>query len=702
MQNDETTEFDAPPLSESSRDVSQRIDATMEYVKEGMGLVNTDQVKGEKRFDSRSGFQPGFQGRQARMNQSTSRPPSLDAPTASMPSDVVANLISPDQHAIHNGAGAFDECGRQDFGHACEITGEGTVDQLSDGDDDFTVSPDVAAAEQQHTDRKKRRGEQARTLVNGQVNELSQETQALLSHRLTVTTTLLFFGYTSFLLANMAFAGQWLAEVGMATLWIQVTIVSALGLIAWQLWKDNTYLEKHLRIVELAVFGSAASLVFLNTLLPMTAETVESQWLNVSGPWHVLAFTYALYIPNRWQRSLMTLLPLSLGPVLVTLLSGVLNSELGYYMWTTAEGIRGLTELTFACGFVLAITCWGVHAIGALRREAYQARQFGHYRLSRLLGSGGMGDVYIAEHTLLKRPCAIKVIKPEKNGEAKMLERFEREVCSTAKLTHWNTVAIYDYGQASDGTFFYVMEYLPGLNLNEIVQLFGPLSPARTVHMLDQVCDALIEAHHEGMIHRDIKPANIFAAKRGNLYDVAKLLDFGLVRRAFDRSKYTGPPTEESIIGSPLFMSPEQASGKKMDQRTDIYSIGVTAYFLITGHVPFEYREPIKVLRAHQNETPPPFEVHVAGVPKDLEAIVMKCLAKDPEDRYQNVASLKKALSKCSCYNRWTWPQAAKWWKLHRCPEKSLVDQAVEEGRLSDLDATLQISLPHRSRDTLG
>ena len=163
-----------------------------------------------------------------------------------------------------------------------------------------------------------------------------------------------------------------------------------------------------------------------------------------------------------------------------------------------------------------------------------------------------MGDVYEAEHLLLKRACAIKVIKPEQAGNAQVLKRFEREVRSTAKLRHWNTVDIYDYGHADDGTFYYVMEFLPGMNLQELVDRHGPMPEARVIHLLSQTCDALSEAHASGMVHRDIKPANVFVTELGNHYDVVKLLDFGLVRPLSAESTDIQLTQQNVILGSPL------------------------------------------------------------------------------------------------------------------------------------------------------
>jgi serine/threonine-protein kinase len=273
-----------------------------------------------------------------------------------------------------------------------------------------------------------------------------------------------------------------------------------------------------------------------------------------------------------------------------------------------------------------------------------------------------MGEVYKAEHTLLKRPCAIKLIKPENEADAMALARFEREVRATAKLTHWNTVEIYDFGHTDDGTFYYVMELLPGLDLNELVGQHGPLPPERAVHFLRQACHALREAHASGLVHRDIKPANIFAAKRGGIWDVAKLLDFGLAKQSVTNDSVDSQPMQ-AIAGSPLYMAPEQADAfDESDAKADIYSLGAVAYYLLTGQPPFPGENPLKVVLAHsRDEVVPPSKVK-DGIPSDLEGVVLRCLAKKPQERFADASSLDQALAECESADRWDDARAAAWW----------------------------------------
>jgi serine/threonine-protein kinase len=316
--------------------------------------------------------------------------------------------------------------------------------------------------------------------------------------------------------------------------------------------------------------------------------------------------------------------------------------------------------LWMGIGAVTAI--YGSHRFRRLRREAFEAKNVGVYTLLKKLGSGGMGDVFLAEHHLLKRRCAIKLIKPEKAHDPKAIARFESEVQATALLTHQNTIEIYDDGHTEDGTFYYVMEFLPGMNLQEMVDGYAPLPSERVVHYLRQVCSALKESHSVGFIHRDIKPGNIFAAERGGIYDIAKLLDFGLVKTVDPEDAAIKHTLDGTVVGSPLFSAPELALGGVPDARSDIYSLGTTAYFLLTGKPVFDGENPIKVIFAHANEDPQEISTINEEIPADLAAVVMKCLEKNPESRFGSIEELDSALAECGHLEHWTQRQAAEWW----------------------------------------
>ena len=334
--------------------------------------------------------------------------------------------------------------------------------------------------------------------------------------------------------------------------------------------------------------------------------------------------------------------------------------------------LSALPEAAILIGTAAAIAVFGSHKIRELQQKAHEAQRLGQYRLKKVLGFGGMGAVYLAEHVMLRRPCAVKLIRPDQAGDPRTLTRFEREVQATATLTHPNTVEIFDYGHSEDGTFYYVMEYLPGMNLEDLVEQHGPMPAERAVHLLRQVCQALREAHGIGLIHRDIKPSNIFACERGKVFDVAKLLDFGLVKGIGmdgDDSRLT---REGALTGSPAFVSPEQARGRQqLDVRSDIYNVGAVAYFLLTGQLLFDRNSALEMLHAHAYESPAPLAQFQEAAPADLQEVILRCLEKEPDRRYPDAASLDKALAACACAGRWTLERAEDWWR-------QLPDAAVE------------------------
>lgn len=457
----------------------------------------------------------------------------------------------------------------------------------------------------------------------------------------------------------------------------RAAVTALLVVIAWRLCVRCTKTLRYLRVVEFLIFGSLAVQFLVNAVASQASAANLGFLINPVPPWLLLIFVYALYIPNTWQRAAlvissfvaMALTSLWIPPLLDHDTMQVLTHQ------PVFAGI--LVQESCAVAFSGLIATWGIRVIRQLQRQAFEAQQIGQYQLKRLLGQGGMGEVHLAEHVMLRRPCAIKLILPDRAGDPQSLARFEREVQSTARLTHWNTIEIYDYGRTDDGTFYYVMEYLPGLNLQQVTEINGPLPPERVIHLLSQVCDALQEAHDHGMVHRDIKPANIFAATRGGVYDVVKLLDFGLVRDRADRDVDLALTQTGTITGSPLFMSPEQATGDSFDARSDLYSLGIVGYFLLTGQVPFTSDKAIKVLMAHAQSNPPPLTQHGVAVPDDLAAIIMRCLEKSPDARFQSALELQRALNRCELARNWNREKAALWWKTNGCPDKRALDEEV-------------------------
>lgn len=507
-------------------------------------------------------------------------------------------------------------------------------------------------------------------LVEGSGNGLTAETHELLASRLRAAAIILLIGFAIFL-ARRFFAAGLTPFEGKAYLDVlHVAIVLMLAVDSLLICVRCPTTLKRLRTTELAIFG-LPGLYFV--LMQYEGIKVASASHNVAQAilvlllcvifWNCLIFTYAMFIPNSWRRAGAVIGAMAVAPVALMVVQRLENP-----LVVSAVSLDLMVETTLIMVIAGMAAIYGTHKINSLRREAFEARQLGHYRLKRLLGSGGMGEVYLAEHQLLKRPCAIKVIRPSKAADPNVLARFEREVQATARLTHWNTVEIFDYGRTADGTFFYVMEYLPGMTLAELVETQGPLSPERAIFLLRQVCDALHEAHQAGLVHRDIKPGNIFISQRGGIYDVVKLLDFGLVKPAVGADSLQ--LTQEGMItGSPLYMSPEQAmEADEPDARSDIYSLGAVAYFMLTGRPPFEGNKPLQVLFAHaQNEVVRPSQ-HRAEVPGDLEKIVLRCLAKKPEDRFASVDQLARALAACDAADGWNAAAASSWWHALQAP----------------------------------
>jgi len=297
-----------------------------------------------------------------------------------------------------------------------------------------------------------------------------------------------------------------------------------------------------------------------------------------------------------------------------------------------------------------------------------EGRRVGGYTLQRRLGQGGMGEVWLAQHSLLARPSAVKLIRQtamqrDARARQKLEERFQREAKATARLRSPNTVELYDFGITDDGDFFYVMEYLHGVDLTQLVTQFGPLDPARAVHFLKQACASLSEAHGMGLVHRDLKPDNLFACRLGMQYDFLKVLDFGIVHMGSGEN-LTGT-SAGTLTGSPAYMSPEAAQGEEVTFASDVYGLGCVAFWLLTGRQVFEAPSIMQLLLQHVSRQPPRPSDLKPGLPSELEELVLRCLAKTPSDRPHDASELGKQLAALPLELCWDAEQAQQWWNAN-------------------------------------
>ena len=376
----------------------------------------------------------------------------------------------------------------------------------------------------------------------------------------------------------------------------------------------------------------------------------------------VWVMLFTIVVPTAPRRALITAL-LSVASVPVVIGSVVAS---GAVATAPVNPLQFFFGLIFPYLLVVAMAYFGARAVNQWGTEVKRARELGSYFLEEKLGQGGMGEVWRAKHRMLARPAAIKLIRPEIAGGAfsGAAQRFEREAQAIATLRSPHTVNLFDFGVSGDGSFYYAMELLDGLDADRLVRRFGPLTPARTIHVLKQVCHSLSEAHSRGLVHRDIKPANIFMCRYGEELDFVKVLDFGIVRAIRDDVATDETHTADlAVRGTPAFMSPEQAMSRDLDGRADIYSAGCLGFFLLTGKNVFHADTPIAMLVEHTHTDPiPPSGRANQSIPAELDRLILACLAKDPAKRPQSARELGVRLAGIHCPDSWSNDRAAVWW----------------------------------------
>lgn len=372
----------------------------------------------------------------------------------------------------------------------------------------------------------------------------------------------------------------------------------------------------------------------------------------------------------------------------------------GAWKWLPKYDLGVTTEIDVAEAyrplFILQWTFWALYfllgisavaififtiIVARLRREAQkatvEARQLGQYTLENKLGAGAMGVVYLGHHSMLRRPTAIKLLDLDKVNDAS-IQRFEREVQITCQLNHPNTVAIYDYGRTPEGVFYYAMEFLDGINLQTMVEQYGPQTEGRVIRILLQLCGSLFEAHSLGLVHRDIKPANLMLNRRGGESDVLKVLDFGLVK-AVDEEKQANLTSANSLTGTPLYMAPEAIQApNSVDARSDLYAVGAVGYFLLTGQPVFAATGLMELCQQHIDAVPVPPSVRLGKpVSPELEAALLACLEKSRSKRPPTARDLAHLLLRAPTAHQWSLEDADAWWGRH---ERGLGNQTHNSG----------------------
>jgi eukaryotic-like serine/threonine-protein kinase len=389
----------------------------------------------------------------------------------------------------------------------------------------------------------------------------------------------------------------------------------------------------------------------------------------IGVPWEaVWIMIYPVIIPNCPKKTLMvSLLAATTAPVVtsISIWAGATSSDIGHlFFW------RYFLFTNYLCALLAWFSSSYIHKLG---RYILRAREIGSYKLISPLGAGGMGEIWLAEHKLLARPSALKIIKPEILGadagaRTEALARFEREAQATASLSSPHTIRVYDFGSTPEGSFFYVMELLQGIGLDTLVQKYGPQPPERVVFLMRQACHSLQDAHASGMVHRDIKPGNIFLCRLGQDHDYIKVLDFGLVKStAPDRPGDLALTNPAITAGTPGFLSPESAlSRSDIDGRSDLYSLGCVAYWLLTGVTVFEGENALETAAMHLKDQPiPPSQRSEFDIAAPLEEIILQCLAKKPDDRPASADDLDTLLANCTLDKTWDKNTARNWWEMH-------------------------------------
>ncbi|MBX3273724.1 MAG: serine/threonine protein kinase [Sandaracinaceae bacterium] len=416
-----------------------------------------------------------------------------------------------------------------------------------------------------------------------------------------------------------------------------------IGLTVWRLHRAPPPTPALLRGLQVLNFGGAALTV---SLMCIWYGGLPSPYLN--GVSAIAALQGAAFA-EQWRRGGLLLGgTAAIGPVTLIVAAAFVPELADQLRDPAALAVFG-QHVTFAVT-VAGFATLGTHLQWSLRREVFESRSIGRYRLETRLGKGGMGEVWAAWHNGLRRNVALKLLRAS-DARPSAIARFEREVAAMSELTHPNTVRVFDYGVTEDGIWYYAMELLEGEDLGKVLSRSGAQPVERAVHLIWQAARALAEAHVRGTVHRDLKPENLFVTTAGIERDFLKVLDFGIAKRAERDVTVTQAGW---IGGTPAYMSPEAASGRPCDARGDVYALGVVLYELLAGRAPFEGDNAARLLFAHMHTAPPPLSQWCGDrIPADVDAVVMRCLEKEPDRRFSDAGQLAEALARCDCFGRW-------------------------------------------------
>jgi eukaryotic-like serine/threonine-protein kinase len=528
--------------------------------------------------------------------------------------------------------------------------------------------------------------------VGGVDHELRQARLSRFGRALAFVT----LGFVGLLTFMVIYVGRLSAALGGLPLLVAGLTFATL----WLLLRGAPRPPRFVRAVELAtLFVGTAAFSTMALVLDLTASPDMVVRTSVT----FMLLVYAVYVPSTARHTLVVAALMTL-PLLGCIFLAFRSWDPALHdppaaIWPKGKvgdmAVPATIASTFLWAIAVAMAASFSQMIHGLRKAVRDIRRLGQYTLEKKLGEGGMGVVYRASHAMLRRPTAVKLLLPDRSSK-EALARFEREVQRTAMLTHPNTVTVFDYGRTTDGVFYYAMELLEGATLEEIVEVDGPQPEERVIHLLDQAAASLAEAHGAGLIHRDVKPGNILVVDRGGISDLVKVVDFGLVKVVGLGANGGAPPepalsVANTITGTPLYLAPEAVTDPdSVDARADLYALGAVGYWLLTGAHVFGGRSVVEVLGHHLHTEPvAPSRRLAAPVAADLEAVLLACLAKKPEDRPSSAHDLRERLRACAAAGLWTNDRAAAWWAAHRHQLRSSGTGS------SGLSATIDARSPH-------